>query len=57
MPEEIIRVPDDTAIVAVIAAQLLERLDTMNRNLEAIAEALEAIQSRLSYATTLDNQD
>ena len=36
---------------------LMEEVEKMNRTLAAIAEALESISSRLSYANVLDNQD
>jgi len=37
--------------------QLFEQMEQMNRNLAVIAEQLEAICSRLCYATILDNND
>lgn len=43
--------------LALIARHLFERLDELNLKLHAIAEALDAINSRLSYATVLDNND
>jgi len=36
---------------------LMEQVERMNRTLAVIAEALDAIASRLSNATALDNQD
>ena len=43
--------------LAVIAAHLFERLDTLNTILGAIADRLDGIEKRLSYATVLDNED
>lgn len=43
--------------LSLLALHLFERLDTLNSKLEEIARALEGIESRLSYATALDNQD
>jgi hypothetical protein len=57
MQEATIELPDDAAILAVAAAQLLQQMSKLNQTLEKLAEALEAIESRLSYATALDNQD
>jgi len=37
--------------------QLFEQMEQLNRNLAVIAETLEAINARLSYATVLDNND
>lgn len=43
--------------LAILAAHLFERLDTLNDRLQSIAESLEGIEKRLSYATALDNAD
>ena len=40
-----------------IALHLIEQLATLNRTLANIEEALRGIESRLSYATALDNTD
>lgn len=40
-----------------IALHLLEQLATLNRTLANIEEALRGIESRLSYAQVLDNND
>lgn len=40
-----------------VALHLIEQLATLNRTLANIEEALRGIESRLSYATALDNAD
>ena len=43
--------------LALIAQHLFERLDTLNTILAEIADRLNGIEQRLSYANVLDNQD
>ena len=57
MPQIDVTGYEPTDALALLAQHLFERLDTLNARLEAIASALEGIESRLSYATALDNTD
>lgn len=57
MPQIDVSGYEQTDALALLAQHLFERLDTLNARLEAIANALEGIESRLSYATALDNTD
>lgn len=57
MPE--LNVDDDKVAesLGLIIGHLYEQIVKLNQTLEKVADALEAIESRLSYATTLDNTD
>lgn len=57
MPQIDVSSYEPTDALALLATHLFERLDALNLTLHAIAEALDGIEKRLSYAAVLDSQD
>ena len=57
MPEAIYVEPETLNALAIFVRHLLERLDTLNTILAEIADRLDGMEKRLSYATVLDNSD
>lgn len=57
MPEIDVSGYAPTDALSILALHLFERLDTLNARLQQIAESLEGIEKRLSYAQVLDSQD
>ena len=57
MPQIDVSSYEPTDALALIAQHLFERLDKLNYILGEIEDRLRGIESRLSYATALDNTD
>lgn len=57
MPQIDVSGYEPTDALALIAQHLFERLDTLNTILGAIADRLDGIEQRMSYAKVLDSDD